>query len=210
MWLFDRPHAEKLREQMGIAAGVAAATTAPGAPAAAGPAAAADNGRPRAVPQPQDPAERAALLNRATGGNVPHLGRVHADTNQKRRANTFAMPTHAAEVKAGELYFICTDPDVNEGELCVGLARALQSSSDATGSVEVKWFARNEWLKGTHARWSKTPSFVFAREPGTGSVFVTTEMITDFIPIVPALTPAAKKESNKDKPRLTAEGVRLS
>ena len=51
-----------------------------------------------------DPAERAALLNRATGGNVPHLARVHADTNQKRRVGTAALPAHAAHVKAGELY----------------------------------------------------------------------------------------------------------
>ena len=206
---FNRPHAEELRARVhGTAAGATGATRAPPAPVAAPAADAADTGQ-RAVPRPEDAAERAALLNRATGGNVPHLSRVHADVGQKRRVNTAALPQHAAEVKAGQLYFIRTEQTVNEGQLCVGLARAMESTSDKDGSVKVKWFARNEWLKGAQARWSKTPSFQGARDPDTGRVgFFTLEKLSDFIPLEPELTPAAKKPANKDKPRLTADGVR--
>jgi hypothetical protein len=201
---FDRPHAKQLR---GAApADSTGSTHAPPAAAATQIPAAAPEVAP---PRPEDAAERAALLNRATGGNVSHLARVRADKNQKRRLSTAALPAHAAEVKAGELYFIRTEPEVNEGELCVGLARALESSTDHTSRIKVKWFARLEWLKEARVCWSKTPSFRFAVNPLTGKVpYNSYEAGTDFLPIVPSLTPASQVPANKDKPRLTAEGVR--
>ena len=152
--------------------------------------------------------EQAALLNRVTGGNVSKRSRSTAVKARALRQSVAAMSAHIEQVEKGNLYFIQLEPEVDEGELRVGLARA---DDDATeGTFRVTWFSRIEWLRSSPcARWSLTPTFRLARDPHTGRVgYTSLEAVTDVLPLLPLLTPASLTPQNSDRPRLLASSVR--
>ena len=96
--------------------------------------------------------QQLALLNGMTGKDAPKKTRKQAVTAQTNTNNAAALPKCLDSVTEGGLYFVSLEPSINEGDLRVGLARAVESKAIAEGQahedvkVLVKWYARNEWL----------------------------------------------------------------
>lgn len=77
---------------------------------------------------------------------------------------------HLDRVSVGMLVFIVVDMDSAEGELAIGLARAMQSCEDINGQWRFMWFVRKEWCTKerncvTMRAWSKSPTFRVAADP---------------------------------------------
>ena len=93
----------------------------------------------------------------------------------------------------------------------VGLARAEADSNKSSTEVPVRWYARKQWLssKRKHSWGEKCgPTFEYARDPAKARTrkYVTTEGMSDFLPLRPQLTEKGKNDD--EKPRLTGENVR--
>ena len=110
----------------------------------------------------------------------------------------------------GELYFVTLARGVYEGELRVGLARAEAACDDRSMNVAVRWYARKQWLTKQTYSWGKKagPTFEYARDPGNARSrkYITSEAMSDFLPLRPELTQKGKDDD--EKPRLTGENVR--
>ena len=104
------------------------------------------------------------------------------------------LPKSLETIVNGQLYFIALAPEVYEGEMRVGLARAEESCEScekeaSEKEIAVRWLARREWLKKRLHKW-KCPSFEYARNPNNprSTRYSTVEKLQDFLPLKPELT----------------------
>ena len=201
-----RPRAHQPRPIAGAAAPLATITTSPPLDLALQPA-----------PAPARMTDQQlALLNGMTGKDAPKKTRKQGVTAQTNTNNAAALPKCLDSVTEGGLYFVSLEPSINEGDLRVGLARAVESKAIAEGQahedvkVLVKWYARNEWLGSQHVwQWSDGPSFQVAKVPGTRNVWKSPEPLSSFLPVRVQLTPAALEEGREDSPKLLAVCTRF-
>lgn len=146
-----------------------------------------------------------ALDNGVTGRNNPRKDREHAAKGISREKAVAALPEHASQVTTGQLVFISVEIESAEGELAIGLARAMHNYE--VGEGEFMWYVRKEWIKKPHRfEWSKNPTFEVAADPDDPSKpYVTKEQLCKVLPIAVALTEGCKKNC----PRIDAACVRM-
>lgn len=161
---------------------------------------------PQAMPNPnkQPPI---AVMNGVTGRSNPRCKLAQGRATLEREKAVAEMPMHATYIDVGQLVFISVDLASAEGELAVGLARAMQTSKDGDKDGRFMWFIRKEYCsKERKHTWSKTPTFRVAADPDHPSKpYVTRELLSKVLPLEVKIT----KNSKKDLPRLDASCVRL-
>lgn len=145
-----------------------------------------------------------AIENGVTGRNHARNAKKKARSAVERQQLVSNLPVHIESVTVGALVFISVDLRFAEGELAVGLARAMQSCDE--GEARFMWFVRKEWCaKERKHEWSKTPTFQVAADPSNPSKpYVTKEPLRKVLPVKVILT----KQCKKDYPRLDVECVR--
>lgn len=146
-----------------------------------------------------------AVQNGVTGRNYPRKDKSKGTQEIKRRDAVRSLPEHLDAVTVGMLVFICVEKHSAEGELAIGLARAMQNCH-TDGECRFMWFVRKEWCaKERRHKWSNSPTFRVAADPSTpGRPYVTKEKMCKVAPVKVVLT----EKSKKDLPRLDAECTR--
>lgn len=150
-----------------------------------------------------------ALANGVTGRSNPLKEKKKAKDKVDRTAAVATMPEHIdGGVRTGQLVFISVDLQYAEGELAVGLARAMESCKEGEGECKFMWFVRNEWCKKDRQhQWSKTPTFRVAADPNNPArPYVTKEPLHKVLPLEVVTT---KKSIKKDLPRLDSGCVKM-
>lgn len=157
--------------------------------------------------QIQDVAEQQpiALQNGLTSRNNPKQAKKRALVARDCKATAASLPRHANQVDIGQLVFVSVDLESAEGELAIGLARAMQSCE--SGECKLMWFVRKEWCKQPRRHeWSKSPTFRVAADPNNPSrPYMTKEHLRKVLPVRVSLT----KTSKPNFPRLDASCVRM-
>lgn len=143
-----------------------------------------------------------AVDNGVTGRNNPKKDRVKGTQEVSRRNAVRELPEHLGSVTAGMLVIIVVDKESAEGELAIGLARAMQSC-DGDKECRFLWFVRNEWCtKERKHLWSKSPTFRVAANPeNPKKPYITKEPLAKVCPVEVTLT----EKSKRDSPRLHLE-----
>lgn len=145
-----------------------------------------------------------SLVNGVTGRNNTKKAKKRDKDELDRHTSVSNLPSHLDKVTTGLLVFICVEVSSAEGELAVGLARAMQTCD--TGECKFMWFVRKEWCKNPRKHeWSKTPTFRVAADPDHPSKpYVTKEPLSKVLPLDVVLT----QKSKQNYPRLDSECVR--
>lgn len=145
------------------------------------------------------------MENGVTGRNNLKKHKSQAKLRAERFKAVQQMPEHARSVKAGELVLISVDVESAEGEVAVGLARALQNCDE--GECRFLWFVRKEWCRRPRRHeWSKSPTFRVAADPTNAKKrYVTKEPLAKVLPVEVVTT----EQSQRDHPRLDANCVRM-
>lgn len=146
-----------------------------------------------------------AMENGVTGRNYLRKHKEKAVADVARQNAVRDMPVHIDAVTVGMLVFISVDKASAEGELAVGLARALQDCNE--GECKFIWFVRKEWCKMPRRHeWSKSPVFRIAADPSNpGKGYTTKEPLERVLPVEVVLTSQCKRDS----PRLDVKCVRM-
>lgn len=147
-----------------------------------------------------------AVENGVTGRSNLKKDKIRGMSDVHRKKTVRTLPPHLDHVSVGMLVFIVVDLDSAEGELAIGLARAMQSC-DGDAECRFMWFVRKEWCtKERKHSWSKSPTFRVAADPSDPSKpYVTKEHLRKVAPVEVVLT----QKSKADYPRLDSECVRV-
>lgn len=145
------------------------------------------------------------ILNGVTGLNNPKKDKVRAKADLDRQKTVGDLPDRVESVTVGTLVFISVELSSAEGELAVGLARAMQSTDK--NECRFMWFIRKEWcVQPRKHEWSKTPTFRVAADPDDPTKpYITKEPLSKVLPLKVILTKASKANF----PRLDANCVRM-
>lgn len=187
-WRHQRPH-----RPASVVAAPAAAARQPSA---------AEGAASRPIPQ----AEKSIHLeNGVTGLNNLKKHKERARKDATRRKDVHVLPAHAQSIVVDSLVLISVDKESAEGEMAVGLARAMESCEG--GECQFKWYVRKEWCTQPRKHmWSKSPTFRLAADPNSRSrCYVTREPLEKVLPLEVVVT----ANSKRDNPRLEAECVRM-
>lgn len=144
------------------------------------------------------------MENGVTGLNNLKKHKTQAQKEATRRQEVHELPAHAESVAIDSLVLISVNKESSEGEMAVGLARAMESCE--SGDCQFKWYVRKEWCrKPRRHAWSKSPTFRLAAHPTNQSkCYITREAIEKVLPLQVVVTANCKR----DHPRLEAGCVR--
>lgn len=146
------------------------------------------------------------IENGVTGRNNLRKDKARATINVRRAKEVACMEQHLKKVCANDLVLVdVSDMKVVEGEMAIGLARALEDSD--RNFCKLKWYIRKEWSRAQQHAWSANPMFEVAGDPTDPTrPYMSTEPLEKVLPIVIQLT----GKSTNSEPRLTAECVRMA
>lgn len=148
-----------------------------------------------------------AVHNAVTSLTNPPAALARAKKAQGRKDALSTLPQTMTCVQKGTLYFVRTT--VDEGEMKVGLAVALESSTDTT--VKLKWFTRTEWVRERKHIWGQTPMFLVAGDPANANKpYTSIEELADVCPVPVTFTKQCiLNNTQSTKPKLSKECVQM-
>lgn len=150
------------------------------------------------------------LENGVTSRNNKKVDRDRASKDVRRQVMVAALNEGSVStVTKGSLVFVdVSGMEVGEGEMAIGLARAMQDCS--SGQFKLKWYVRKEWVAEKKHKWSSSPSFQLAGDPSNPKrAYVTMEPLNKVLPIQVKLT-SKNVRAGSVNPRLTAQCVLLA
>lgn len=138
-----------------------------------------------------------ALENGVTSRDNHRVDRARAKVQVSRQQLVAALlESSVKKVTKDSFVFVdVSSMEVVEGEMAIGLARAMQDCS--SGSFKLKWYVRKEWIRDKKHQWSSSPTFKVAGDPiEPKRAYVTTEPLDKVLPLKVNLTAHCGRNSS--------------